>query len=75
MPRQHLWDGLDGFAAHPPKSYATYQNAVKAAEKVINPDWPIRYIVAATRDGRYFPVALGMKAMEYGLHFKMCVVG
>ena len=56
----------------PPKTYKTYANAVKAAEKVIG-DRCHRVIIAATEEGRFFPVALGERAAQDGLHFHMCI--
>ena len=56
----------------PPKTYKTYANAVKAAEKVIG-DRNHRVIIAASADGRFFPVALGERAAQDGLQFYMCI--
>lgn len=67
-----LWDGNGGFADNPPKSYKTYANAVKAAEKILG-DLDHRVIIACTKDGRFFPVAIGPATMQDGVHFHMCV--
>ena len=56
----------------PPKTYKTYVNAVKAAEKIIG-ERPHSVIISATECGRFFPVAIGERAMQDGLHFQMCV--
>lgn len=65
-----LWNDMD---RQPPKTYKTYANAVKAAEKAVPENSNIRIIIASTPEGRFFPVALGEEAMQLGLHFKMCV--
>jgi hypothetical protein len=58
------------------KTYATAANAVKAVERVYprGDDDGLRYILQRTDDGRYFPVFIGMKAMEHGVHFHFNVV-
>jgi hypothetical protein len=71
---KHLWDG-NGTFGQPPRSYATYESAVKKAKAEIKAEWPISFIIAATTDGRFFPVAIGLKALNYGLHHRMCVAG
>lgn len=60
----------------PNKTYATAANAVKAVEKVFpsGDDDGLRYILQRTDDGRYFPVFIGMKAVEHGVHFRFHVV-
>ena len=60
----------------PNKTYATAANAVKAVEKVFprGDDDGLRYILQRTDDGRYFPVFVGMKAVEQGVHFRFHVV-
>lgn len=67
-----LWDGNGGFASEPTRSYKTYANAVKAAEKLLG-DLDHRVIIASTKDGRFFPVCIGTKAIQDGVHFHMCV--
>jgi hypothetical protein len=56
------------------RTYATYANALRAAEKVIG-DRPHRVLIAATPEGRFFPVAVGQAAAQDGLHFHMAVTG
>ena len=68
---RHLWNG-EGHFGNPPKTYKTYANAVKAAHKVIG-DRHITVVIAASVDGRFFPVAIGERAMQEGIHFSMCV--
>lgn len=53
-------------------TYKTYANAVKAAEKKIG-HLDQRVIIASTPEGRFFPVAIGEKALQDGVHFHMCV--
>lgn len=60
----------------PTKTYATAANAVKAVEKVFprGVDDDLIYILQRTDDGRYFPVFIGMRAVEHGVHFRFHVV-
>lgn len=60
----------------PTKTYATAANAIKAVEKVFPAadDDGLRYILQRTDDGRYFPVFVGMKAVDRGVHFHFHVV-
>jgi len=59
----------------PVKTYATEENARKAAEKKFPSTierrefGPLRYIVMPSVDGRFFPVFVGMNALHYGVHF------
>ena len=58
----------------PNKTYKTVENAVKAFEaKFSNRD--VRYFIMQHTDGRYFPVALGEKAVQEMVHFHFNVVG
>ena len=67
-----LWDG-ESPLGNPPKTYKTWENAKKAAERLIPKESLQRVIIAATKDGRFFPVALGHQAADAGLHFHMCI--
>lgn len=62
------------YKIEPTKTYASYENAVKAAHKAC-PDSTIRFFVGKTDGGRYFPVFIGLAAIEAGLHLKFNVVG
>jgi hypothetical protein len=55
------------------KTYATEENAVKAVDKYNLPD-ELRYIIMKNDEGRFFPVFIGMKAIEYGIHFRFNVI-
>lgn len=66
-----LWDGSNDFNSAQ-RTYKTYTNAVKALNKIPRTEGH-RFIIAATPEGRFFPVALGEKAMQDGLHFHMHV--
>lgn len=68
---KHLWNGTGPFG-NPPKTYKTYDNAVKAATKAVG-ELTVMVIIAATVDGSFFPVAIGQNALQANLHFKMCV--
>lgn len=56
------------------KTYATYENAVKAVEKALGNDERFanqRYIIQRREsDGRYFPVMVGLEAVRNFLHFQ-----
>lgn len=54
------------------KTYASYANALKAAEKIVG-DRDVRVLIATNEAGRFFPVALGQSALDAGLHFHMAV--
>lgn len=55
------------------KTYASAENAAKAFEaKFGNTD--VRYIVLQHTDGRFYPVAIGMNALQFGVHFHFHVV-
>ena len=58
------------------KTYATYENAVKAVEKrVTNPALSnLRYFIQRGEDGRFFPVFIGMDCLQHGVHFHFTVV-
>lgn len=51
------------------KTYATEINAIKAVEKCNISD-DLRYFIMKNDEGRFFPVFVGMKAIEYGMHFR-----
>lgn len=69
----------------PSRTYKTPENAVKAVEKLFanySPDastqkevGTLRYFIHQSKDGRYFPVFIGMKALTLGVHFHFNVVG
>lgn len=59
----------------PPRTYATRQNAVKAIkargfDETQNPD--LRYVIATTESGRFFPVFIGESAVHAFVHFHFC---
>jgi len=57
------------------KTYATEANAVKAVDKKYsNEDQSLRYFIMQTADGRFFPIFVGNKAIERGVHFDFHVV-
>lgn len=60
----------------PVTTYVNPANAIKAVEKVIAPDVlpELRYFIAIHTDGRCFPVFVGVKCMEHGVHFKFNVI-
>lgn len=59
----------------PSKTYATEANAVKAAEKLYAKFDDLRYFIMPTSDGRFFPVFIGRRAIELGVHFHFNVIG
>lgn len=50
------------------RTYATRENAIKAFHKVFKGD-EFNWVIATTADGRFFPVCIGMKAVQEGSHF------
>lgn len=63
----------------PTKTYATVANAIKAVEKKypssVFADNPcMRYMVMTHSDGRFFPVFIGVGAMQWGVHFSFNIV-
>lgn len=56
------------------KTYKTHANAVKAFEAIFG-DCDVRYLVLQNGEGRYFPAALGEKALQAGVHFHFHVLG
>lgn len=56
-------------------TYATYANAERAIAKLANlhNNDALRYVIVGTRHGRYFPVFIGMDAVQCGVHFNFCV--
>lgn len=62
----------------PTKTYKTRENAVKAAEAKFGPSYDkygLTYFVMAHTDGRFFPVFLGERALQAGVHFHFNVAG
>jgi len=58
------------------KTYATEDNAVKAATKAFgNHEAFLRFIVIPTADGRFGVVFLGESALQNMAHFKFNVLG
>ena len=65
------------FNLNPSITYATRANAIKAVEKKFGPDDKnsnITYIISITEAGRFFPVFIGERAIQAGVHFHFCVV-
>lgn len=65
------------------KTFATYENAERAFLRLYS-EADVSFIVVkldtnncnnAKHHGRYIPVAIGMKAIELGIHFNFHVVG
>lgn len=60
------------------KSYATHDNAVKAVAKhgiTDEADGLTYFIYRDEETGRYFPVFLGERAVQRGIHFRFNVAG
>lgn len=57
------------------KTYATEANAVKAVEKIYGKETDgLVFFVMKNDEGRYFPVFVGQRAAERGVHFHFNVV-
>lgn len=67
---KHLWANAEQTKYC--KTYKTRDMAIKKAEEFIG-DAHVPYVIVATEDGRFMPVAIGHKACETGIHFRMCV--
>ncbi len=61
----------------PNKTYATAENARKAITKLprFAEDTNLRYLMMQTPEGRFYPVFLGERAIQAGVHFHFCVAG
>ena len=68
---------------NPTKTYKTYQNAVKAAEKIIEKNQDTlpgatqdRFAIGATEDGRFHPIINSRNStFIYYAHDGFCVIG
>lgn len=56
-----------------PKTYATTENVRKAVAKKGMENY--RHFIMTGEDGRFYPVFIGMVAIENGIHFHFNVVG
>lgn len=54
----------------PPKTYASEANVIKAVANE-NPD--LRYLILQTHEGRFYPVFIGIQALNAMVHFRWCV--
>lgn len=61
------------FDVQPVRAYITKTNAERAVEK--KGFSHLRHFFAYTQDGRCFPIFVGEKAMQDGVHFHFNVVG
>lgn len=61
----------------PVRDYATRANAIKAVEKKFDlaQDNDLRFFIMQTEAGRFFPVFVGERAVQAGVHFHFNVVG
>ena len=62
-----------------PRTYATRENAIKAVERKFGPrmqrtDEQLRYIIYQNKEGRFFPVFIGERALQAGMHFSFNVI-
>ena len=55
------------------KTYKTEANAVKAVQKTRFEE--LRYFIMQNAEGRFFPVFIGEKAVQEGVHFHFNVIG
>lgn len=64
----------------PTKTYKTAANAHAAVAKKISPNLEqphlgaIRYIVVQHTNGRFYPLFIGINALNYGIHFHFNVI-
>ena len=61
----------------PNKTYASEANAFKAAQNLYGSDRfrTLRFFIMPTPNGRFFPVFVGEKAIQAGVHFNFNVIG
>jgi len=63
----------------PAKTYATRENAIAAVnkrfgERVTSENGErLDFVVVANAEGRFFPLFLGERAIQAGMHFSFCV--
>ena len=63
----------------PAKTYATRDNAIKAVDKAFGPRVTqtgfekLDFVIVANAEGRFFPLFLGERAIQAGVHFHFCV--
>lgn len=62
----------------PNSTYATRDNAIKAVEKKFGErmTWDnekLEFVIVANPEGRFFPLFLGERAVQAGMHFHFCV--
>jgi hypothetical protein len=63
----------------PVKTYATRDNAIKAVDKTFGPRVTqtgfekLDFVIVANAEGRFFPLFLGERAIQAGVHFHFCV--
>lgn len=55
------------------KTYATEENARKTVKKLGFDN--LRHFITCNKEGRFFPVFIGMDALKAGVHFHFTVVG
>jgi hypothetical protein len=66
------------FKPTPDKTYATYENAIKAVERIYGPsvegfaDTDLRYIIMQDESGRYFPMFIGMASVQHQVFRHFC---
>jgi hypothetical protein len=62
----------------PVKTYKTAKNAIAAVEKLfanaVAEKDVLRYTIMQRTDGRHFPVFIGTKAIDHGVHFHFNVI-
>jgi len=61
----------------PNKTYASAENARKAIAKYprVAENQNLRYLMMQTPEGRFYPVFLGERAIQDGVHFLFSVAG
>lgn len=64
------------YEIEPVKTYATRENAVKAIERIFEKyeGETLRFSILTHKDGRFFPVFIGMNAIKAGVHFHFNVI-
>ena len=77
MPINRKHEMISHLEMTPAKTYATRENAIKAVEKAFvnrqTRDERLDYVVVVNAEGRFFPMFLGERAIQAGMHFHFCV--
>lgn len=64
---------------NPARTYSTRENAIMSVERLFPENEPhfgsadLRYVIAVTAEGRFYPLFIGAEAVSKGIFHKFCV--